>query len=185
MKYKETARRARGEHHRVLMEWALTCAFRSFSTIRTFPGYAAESLQDLPATAVNMRVLIDSLASADAVEIAPGSQVSEVTISEAMRPLADAGWEHTVDGRWARWQAPGVHSVGVRFDAFAAWAHHGALPTWTFWGGGDANSPRWALLFSPHAAASVLTALPRGLHAESRADIRAQLAPCVASARTR
>ncbi|WP_037678564.1 DUF317 domain-containing protein [Streptomyces griseus] len=42
-----------------------------------------------------MRVLLDSLASADSVEIAAGSQISEATIREATRPLADAGWNHT------------------------------------------------------------------------------------------
>ncbi|WP_413754532.1 DUF317 domain-containing protein [Streptomyces sp. R-74717] len=67
-----------------------------------------------------MRVLLDSLASADAAEIAAGSQVSEATIGEATRPLADAGWEHTVDGRWIRWQAPGDHPAGIQLDAFAA-----------------------------------------------------------------
>ncbi len=135
-----------------------------------------------------MRALLDSLASADATEIAAGSQVSESTIGEATRPLTDAGWEHTVDGRWIRWQAPGGHPVGVQFDAFAAQAHHGALPAWTFWGGDDASTPRWALHFSPRAAASVLqdvafeatmratqmpvTASSRRLYTISRSDIR-------------
>ncbi|MFG3293356.1 DUF317 domain-containing protein [Streptomyces sp. NPDC048179] len=103
-----------------------------------------------------MRVLLDSLASADAAEIAVGSPVSEATINEATRPLADAGWEHTLDGRWIRWYPPGDHPVGVQFDAFAAQPHHSALPAWTFWGGGHANTPTWALRFSPHTAASVL-----------------------------
>ncbi|WP_327352875.1 DUF317 domain-containing protein [Streptomyces sp. NBC_01304] len=148
-----------------------------------------------------MRVLLDSLASADAALIAAGSQVSEATIGESTRPLADASWEHTVDGRWIRWQAPGDEPVGVQFDAFAAHSHHGVLPAWTFWGGGDAGSPRWALHFSPHAAASVLQdvafevalgltqkpvmARPRGLNALSRTDISVQPAPRTGSARSR
>ncbi|MFJ9085727.1 hypothetical protein ACIRL3_25225 [Streptomyces sp. NPDC102384] len=94
-------------------------------------------------------MLLDSLASADAADIAAGSKV----ICEATRPLADAGWEHHVDGRWIRWQARGDIAVGVHFDAFAASPHSG-LPAWTFWGGD--GTARWALHFSPHAAASVL-----------------------------
>lgn len=148
-----------------------------------------------------MQVLLNSLASADAAEVAAGSQVSEAAIDEATRPLADAGWEHTVDGRWIRWQAPGDHTVGVQFDAFAAHSHHSALPAWTFWGGGHASTPQWALHFSPHAAASVLqdvafevanglrqkpvTARRRGLNALSRTDIRARPAPRAGSARSR
>ncbi|MCX4884672.1 DUF317 domain-containing protein [Streptomyces sp. NBC_00847] len=75
-----------------------------------------------------MRVPLDSLASADAAQIAAGSQVSEATIGEATRPLADAGWEHTVDSRWIRRQAPGDDPAGVQFDAFDAHCHRGALP---------------------------------------------------------
>jgi hypothetical protein len=148
-----------------------------------------------------MRVLLDSLASTDAAEIAAGSQISEATIGEATRPLADAGWKHTVDGRSIRWQAPGDRPISIHFDAFAAHAPHIALPAWTFQGDGDAGSPRWALHFSPHAAASVLqdvafevangltyqpaAARPRGLNAVNRTDIRAQPAPRVGSARSR
>ncbi|MFC7908236.1 DUF317 domain-containing protein [Streptomyces nigra] len=148
-----------------------------------------------------MRVLLDSLASADAAEIAAGSQISEATIAEATRPLADAGWKHTIDGRSIRWQAPGDRLISVQFDSFAAHAPHSALPAWTFRCGGDASSPQWALHFSPHAAASVLqdvalevangltykpaAARPRGLNAVSRTDIRAQPAPRANSARSR
>ncbi|MET9185162.1 DUF317 domain-containing protein [Streptomyces tendae] len=102
-----------------------------------------------------MRVLLDSLVSDDAAEIAVGSQLAEAAIGEATRPLADADWEHSTDGRWIRWQAPGDEFVSVQFDAFAAHSHHNALPAWTFWGG-DASTTRWTLHFSPHAAASVL-----------------------------
>ncbi|MFE0136968.1 DUF317 domain-containing protein [Streptomyces sp. NPDC059037] len=147
-----------------------------------------------------MRVLLDSLASADAAQIAAGSQVSEAAIGEATRPLADAGWEQTVDGRWIRWQAPEGHPVGVQFDAFAAHSRNSGLPAWTFWSGDDAGTPQWALHFSSHSATSVLqdvafevtqglaqkpaTARRRGLNALSRTDIRAQPAPRAGSSRS-
>lgn len=148
-----------------------------------------------------MRVLLDSLASADAAEIAAGSQISEATIGEATRPLADAGWKPTIDGGAIRWQALGDRPISIQFDAFAAHDPHSALPAWTFRGGGDASSPKWALHFSPHAAASVLqdvafevahgltyqpdAARPRGLNAVNRTDIRVQPAPRAGSARSR
>ncbi|MEV0641637.1 DUF317 domain-containing protein [Streptomyces sp. NPDC050619] len=173
--------------------------------IAAYEGPVGERLWHATATTTVpvkiMRVLLDSLASADAVEIAAGSQVSEATINEATRPLADLGWEHTVDGRWIRWQAPGGHPAGVQFDAFAAQSQHNALPAWTFWGGNSAGTPRWALHFSPHAAASVLqdvafevanghlrkpaTARSRHAHTANPADTHAPPAPDASSGRRR
>ncbi|MFE9305982.1 DUF317 domain-containing protein [Streptomyces sp. NPDC006856] len=103
-----------------------------------------------------VRTLLESLDSADTVKIASGSVVSEANVWEATRPLFDADWDHSVDGRFIRWQAPGDHSAGVQFDAFAANFRQSDLPVWTFWGGGDADTPEWALHFSTHAAVSVL-----------------------------
>jgi hypothetical protein len=103
-----------------------------------------------------VRTLLDTLASGDAWEMAVGSQVSEKTIAEATRPLASAGWEHTVDGRWIRWEAPGEDAAGVQFDAFAAEQPNSPLPTWTVWGGNAVHQPTWALHFSPYTPAAVL-----------------------------
>ncbi|MER5440849.1 DUF317 domain-containing protein [Streptomyces sp. NPDC002790] len=103
-----------------------------------------------------MRVLLDSLASTDAAEIAAGSEITETTIREATRPLADAGWEHAVDGRFIRWQAPGDPPGGVQFDALAANAQQSDLPAWTFWRDGNHGRPGWAVHFSPRTAAAVL-----------------------------
>ncbi|MEU3299695.1 DUF317 domain-containing protein [Streptomyces sp. NPDC006678] len=174
-------------------------------TVAAYEGPVGERLWHATATTMVpvkvMRALLDSLASADAVEIAAGSPVSEATISEATRPLADLGWEHTVDGRWIRWQAPGGHPAGVQLDAFAAQSQHNALPAWTFWGGRSAGTPRWALHFSPHAAASVLqdvafevakghlrkpaTARSRHAHTANPADTHAPPAPDASSGRRR
>ncbi|MFJ4971126.1 DUF317 domain-containing protein [Streptomyces sp. NPDC088755] len=103
-----------------------------------------------------VRSLLESLDSADTVEIAAGSVVSEASVWEATRPLFDADWDHSVDGRFIRWQAPGGHSAGVQFDAFAATFRQSDLPVWTFWGEGTADAPGWSLHFSTHAAVSVL-----------------------------
>lgn len=82
--------------------------------------------------------------------------MSEKTITEATQPLTDAGWEHTVDGRWMRWHAPEGPAAGVQFDAFAAQQHGGQLPAWIVWGGGTVHQPTWALHFSAHTSAAVL-----------------------------
>lgn len=103
-----------------------------------------------------MRILLDSLDSTDAAEIATGSEIGETTIRQATRPLTDAGWEPTVDGRFIRWQAPGDHPGGVQFDAFAANAQQSDLSAWTFWRDGIPDKPGWALHFSPGTAATVL-----------------------------
>ncbi|MER7315938.1 MULTISPECIES: DUF317 domain-containing protein [Streptomyces] len=103
-----------------------------------------------------VRALLESLDSADAVEIAAGNVVSEANVWEATRPLFEADWDHSVDGRFIRWQAPGDHSAGVQFDAFAANFRQSDLPMWTFWGEGTADAPEWALTFSTQAAGSVL-----------------------------
>lgn len=147
-----------------------------------------------------LRTLLDSLDSTDMAEIVTGSKVAEATVGEATRPLFDAGWKHTVDGRFIRWQAPGDHPSGVQFDAFAA-NFQQSLPAWTFWGDGNADTPGWTLHFSTHAVASVLQDVafevalgrtqkpvaspPRELHPLSHTGIRAQPAPRDRSSRGR
>ncbi|MGW9408866.1 DUF317 domain-containing protein [Streptomyces diastaticus] len=124
-----------------------------------------------------VRALLESLDSADTVEIAAGSVVSEANVWEATRPLFDADWDHRVDGRFIRWQAPGDHSAGVQFDAFAANFRQSDLPVWTFWGEGNADAPEWALHFSTHAAVSVLQDVAveaAGRYAEPLASARRQ-----------
>ncbi|WP_326731783.1 DUF317 domain-containing protein [Streptomyces phaeochromogenes] len=106
-----------------------------------------------------MRVLLDSLASSDAAEIAAGSQVSEATIGEATRPVADAGWKHTIDGRWIRWQLPGDHPITIQFDAFASQAPHTPLDTWTIWAGLSINHPTWTIHASAYTPAGFLSPL--------------------------
>lgn len=103
-----------------------------------------------------MRVLLDSLDSTDAAEIATGSEIAETDIRQATSPLSDAGWEPALDGRFIRWQAPGDHSGGVQFDVFAANAQQSDLTAWTFWRDGTSVRPGWALHFSPRTAATVL-----------------------------
>ncbi|GGU41532.1 DUF317 domain-containing protein [Streptomyces violascens] len=83
-------------------------------TIAAYESPVGERRWHATATATTpvaiMCILLDPLASGDAAQTAVGSQVSEKTITQATQPLTDAGWEHTVDGRWVRWHAPGEHA---------------------------------------------------------------------------
>jgi len=102
-----------------------------------------------------VRALLDTLASESAW--GTRSSVSERTITEATRPLADAAWKQTIDGRRIRWTTPNGDAAGVQFDAFAAQARPDSpLPTWTLWGGNHVDRPTWAIRFSPHTPAAVL-----------------------------
>ena len=63
--------------------------------------------------------LLIHLADGDGWDTAIGAPVDEKMVTAATQPLSDAGWKHTVDGRWIRWTSPGG-DAGVQFDAFAA-----------------------------------------------------------------
>lgn len=79
--------------------------------------------------------LLDALASESAWSAGPATGVAEATITHGLRPLGDAGWKNTVDGRWISWDAPGEEPAGVHVDAFAAGMRPDSpLPTWTMWG---------------------------------------------------
>ncbi|MFJ7423343.1 DUF317 domain-containing protein [Streptomyces uncialis] len=110
-----------------------------------------------PTTPVEiMRTLLDSLASENAWGQGPDSKITEKTLAEATRPLADDGWPQNTDGRCMNWTAPASEPAGLRFDAFAAQRPSGVLPTWTLWGGNTADRPTWAIHLSARAPAPLL-----------------------------
>ncbi|WP_217570496.1 DUF317 domain-containing protein [Streptomyces sp. GbtcB7] len=109
-----------------------------------------------------LNTLLTVLAAGDAWETAVGSPVTEKTVTDATRPVAEAGWTHTVDGRWLRWQTL-QEDVGVQFDAFAAQALHTPLDTWTIWVGPSIDHPTWAIHASPYAPAGLLDHLTEEL----------------------
>ncbi|AJC55093.1 DUF317 domain-containing protein [Streptomyces sp. 769] len=100
--------------------------------------------------------LLNSLSTENAWGRGPSTRVTETAIAEATRPLVDAGWKHTIDGRYITWEAPGVEAAGVQFDAFAAQQTNSPLPTWTVWGGHAVHQPNWALQLSAQAPAALL-----------------------------
>jgi hypothetical protein len=106
--------------------------------------------------------LLNRLAEGDAWETAVGSPVTDKTVAEATRPLTEAGWEHTVDGRWIRWETS-QGDAGVQFDAFAAQSPHTTLATWTLWAGPSIDRPTWAIHASPYAPAPMIARLTEEL----------------------
>ncbi|WP_228039857.1 DUF317 domain-containing protein [Streptomyces chromofuscus] len=129
-------------------------------TIAAYESPVSGRLWHATATATTpvqiVRTLLNALASGDAWGSGPATSVFETTIAEATRPLADAGWKGTIDGRWIRWEAAGGEAAGVLFDAFAAQKPHSLLPTWTVWGGNAADRPTWAIQLSPKTPAELL-----------------------------
>lgn len=109
-----------------------------------------------------LQKLLDHLANGDGWDTAIGTPVNEKTVTAATQPLSDAGWKHTVDGRWIRWTAP-AGDASVQFDAFAAQHPNPAPDTWTIWAGPNPDHPAWTVTASPSTPSSLLAALSKNL----------------------
>ncbi|MFH9862165.1 DUF317 domain-containing protein [Streptomyces sp. NPDC017202] len=91
-----------------------------------------------------------------------GSPADEKTVTAATKPLTDAGWKHTVDGRWIRWTNPSGNA-GIQFDAFAAQQPTSTLTTWNIWAGPSIDRPSWTLTASPYTPSLLLADLAENL----------------------
>ncbi|MFJ8794563.1 DUF317 domain-containing protein [Streptomyces sp. NPDC102462] len=109
-----------------------------------------------------LQTLLTALSHGQASETALGTPVTDKTVAQATRPLTDAGWTPTMDGRRLRWQ-PKAGDVGVQFDAFAANTPHQPLDTWTIWSGPSINQPTWAIRASVYTPAGLLADLAEEL----------------------
>lgn len=106
--------------------------------------------------------LLDHLADGYSEDAALGSPVGERTVTAATKPLTEAGWMHTVDGRRIRWTAP-AHDAEVQFDAFNAQQPNQNLATWTVWAGPNPDRPAWTLTASRYTPTSLLADLSETL----------------------
>lgn len=109
-----------------------------------------------------LRELLNHLADGNGWDTAIGTPVDEKMVTAATQPLSDAGWKHTVDGRWIRWTSP-AGDAGIRFDAFTAQHLSQNLATWTVWAGPDPDRPTWTVTASPHTPSSLLADLTENL----------------------
>ncbi|MEU2991595.1 DUF317 domain-containing protein [Streptomyces griseoincarnatus] len=110
--------------------------------------------------------LLSYLADGDGWDTVIGAPVDEKMVTSATQPLSDAGWKHTVDGRWIRWTSPGG-DAGIQFDAFAAQHASQNLATWTIWAGPGPDRPTWAITASPNTPSSLLAGLSESLAHET------------------
>lgn len=142
-------------------------------TVAAYETPVSDRMWHLTATgtapAPMLQALLNHLADGDGWDTALGSPVDEKTVTAATKPLADAGWQHTVDGRWLRW-TNASQDAGVQFDAFAAQQPNGSLATWTIWAGPTIGQPTWTIHASPYAPAPMIADLaeelaPRHRHA--------------------
>ncbi|WP_329025727.1 DUF317 domain-containing protein [Streptomyces sp. NBC_00690] len=136
-------------------------------TVAAYESPVGERIWHATATAAApveiVRALLDSLASEHAWGGGLDAKITEKTLAEAARPLADTGWQQQTDGRCMNWTAPTSEPAGLRFDAFAAQRPSGLLPTWTLWGGNTPHQPAWAIHLSTHTPAALLQDLTHEL----------------------
>ncbi|MFD4479398.1 DUF317 domain-containing protein [Streptomyces sp. NPDC058471] len=109
-----------------------------------------------------LQELLNHLADGDGWDTVVGAPVDEKTVTTATQPLPEAGWNHTVDGRWIRWTSP-AGDAGVQFDAFAAQHPNHTLATWTVWAGPSPDHPTWTVTASSHTPSSLLANLSENL----------------------
>jgi hypothetical protein len=151
-------------------------------TIAAYETPVSERMWHLTATGTTptpiLQNLLTHLADGDGWDTALGSPITDKTVTAATRPLIDAEWTHTVDGRWIRWTNLS-EDAGVQFDAFAAQNPNSALDTWTIWAGSSINQPAWAVRSSVYTPASLLADLAEELahgtgirHADPRQTAR-------------
>ncbi|MFC5252038.1 hypothetical protein [Streptomyces nigrescens] len=122
-------------------------------TLAAYETPVSDRLWHATAAASTLAELVLAMLNSAAGESAwgPAASLTETTITQATRPLADAGWMQTIEGRYIHWEAPGEGAACIQFDAFAARPRFGsALPTWTVWGGNAVHQPTWALELSSH-----------------------------------
>ncbi|WP_416986162.1 DUF317 domain-containing protein [Streptomyces sp. T028] len=135
-------------------------------TVAAYETPVSDRMWHLTATGTTpapvLQTLLHHLAEGDGWDTSIGSPAGEKAVTAATKPLADAGWKHTLDGRWIRWMNPSG-DVGVQFDAFAAQQQNSTLATWTIWAGPSIDHPAWTLTASSYTPSSLLADLADNL----------------------
>lgn len=149
-----------------------TPAHETAWTVAAYETPVSDRMWHLTATGATpapvLQNLLIHLADGDGWDTVISAPVDEKTVTAATQPLSDAGWKHTVDGRWIRWTSPDGHA-GVHFDAFAAQHPNQNLATWTIWAGSSPaqGRPTWLITASPHTPSPLLAGLAEALAQEN------------------
>ncbi|BDH07233.1 DUF317 domain-containing protein [Streptomyces seoulensis] len=129
-------------------------------TVAAYETPVSDRLWHLTATGATpapiLQALLITLGSGEIGDPVAGPP-TEKAVAEATRPLADAGWQHSVVGRSMRWQTPG--GAGVQFDSVAAQRPHGTLSAWTLWAGPSPDQATWTIHASPSTPTALLADL--------------------------
>ncbi|WP_268748745.1 DUF317 domain-containing protein [Streptomyces noursei] len=120
--------------------------------------------------------LLHELADGHGWDTPVGQFLDEASIIEATQPATDAGWQHTVEGRWMHWTARNGEA-GIQFDAFAAQRPNGVLPTWLLWAGPTIDHPTWEIAASTRTPSTLLANLAETLTHGAVARQTTSLAP--------
>lgn len=96
-----------------------------------------------------LRELLNHLADGDSRDTAIGAPVDEKTVTATTQPLSDAGWKHTVGGRWIRWTSP-IGDADVQFDAFTTQHPSRTWPPGPSGSVPNPDRPTWTLTAPPH-----------------------------------
>ncbi|MFF9778539.1 DUF317 domain-containing protein [Streptomyces sp. NPDC013978] len=125
-------------------------------TVAAYETPVSDRMWHLTATGTTpapvLQALLHHLAEGDGWDTVIGSPVDEKTVTAAAKALTDAGWKHSVDGRWIRWTNPSA-DAGIQFDAFAAQQPNSTLATWTIWAGRSIDHSTWRVTASPYTPA--------------------------------
>ncbi|MCP9213068.1 DUF317 domain-containing protein [Streptomyces cucumeris] len=143
-----------------------TPAHETAWTVAAYETPVSDRMWHLTATGATpapvLQDLLIHLADADGWDTAIDTPVDDRTVAAATQPLSDAGWKHTVDGRWIRWTSPDG-AAGVQFEAFTAQHPSQNLVTWTIWAGPGPDRATWTITASLHTPSSLLTGLSETL----------------------
>ncbi|MGW1622248.1 DUF317 domain-containing protein, partial [Streptomyces sp. NPDC002172] len=154
-------------------------------TVAAYETPVSERMWVLTATgstpAPVLQDLLTHLADGYGWDTAIGAPVDEKKVTTVTRPLSDAGWKHTVDGRWLRRTSPDEDAC-VQFDAFTAQHPNQNLATGTVWAGpgpdpGHLGHHRVPAHPALAADRSLRIPRPRVRHAPGPAGPRAQDPP--------
>lgn len=129
-------------------------------TVASYESPVGERLWQATATRTTpveiVSALLDSLAAGNGWGPGPATPITDKTLAEATRYLAETGWPLTVNTRLVEWTAPTKEPAGIRFDTFAASRPNTPLDAWTVWGGNTPDQPTWSIRFSTHTPSALL-----------------------------
>ncbi|MCE4941929.1 DUF317 domain-containing protein [Streptomyces sp. VTCC 41912] len=135
-------------------------------TVAAYQTPVSDRMWHLTATGATpipmLQDLLHELADGHGWDTPVGQFLDEASLIAATQPATDAGWQHTVEGRWMHWTAPNGEA-GIQFDAFAAQRTNGVLPTWLLWAGPTIDHPTWEIAASTRTPSTLLANLAETL----------------------